>query len=294
MPIATVRSTPLALLVLSFAHFTGCAWVSSPVRNLENRLIYQPTVFPDGDYDPRGLEFEDAWFTADDGTRLHGWFCGHPNPRATLLVAHGNAGNLSHRQGLMRRLQHRLGVQAMIFDYRGYGRSEGAPSEEGVLMDARAARRWLSRRTGVGERDMVLLGRSLGGGVMVDLAARDGARGLILESTFTSMRDVAARQFPYTPVRYVMSNQFDSKAKIGDYHGPLLQSHGVDDTLIPLAQAQALHQRASGQKQFLAIPGGDHNWLPTSEYLNALDRFIESLPPPNQRLDRRADVGLAH
>ena len=146
----------------------------------------------------------------------------------------------------------------MGFDYRGYGRSEGTPSEAGVLADARAARTWLARRAGIGENQIVLMGRSLGGAVAVDLAA-DGARGLVLESTFTSMPEVGHAAMPWLPVRTLMQTQFNSLAKISNYHGPLLQSHGTADRLIPYAMGRQLFEGANEPKQFIAIAGGDHN-----------------------------------
>jgi fermentation-respiration switch protein FrsA (DUF1100 family) len=177
-------------------------------------------------------------------------------------------------------------VAAMVFDYRGYGRSDGVPTESGLLQDARAARRWLAERTGVDERQIVLLGESLGGGVAVDLAAHDGAAGLVLESTFTSLPDVARHHLPYLPVSFLMRNRFNSLAKIKDYHGPLMIAHGDADPLIPLEHAKRLHQAASGPKWLVTIPDAGHNWTPTAEYLDALDRFFDfvadqPLPSPS-------------
>lgn len=257
----------LCLLLVSSV---GCA--------LDRKFVFHPTVHPEGTWQPPGLAFEDAWFESADGTKLHGWYVPHPNPRATLLVCHGNAGNLSDRWPIMRLYRDHLGADAMIFDYRGYGRSAGKPEEHGVLADARAARTWLSRRTGVHPQDIVLVGRSLGGGVAVDLAANDGARGLVLESTFTSVPDTASRLMPWTPVRYLMSTQFNSLAKIPKFKGPLLQSHGDEDRLIAIDDAKRLHAAALKPKKFVTIPGAGHNWLPTPEYVAELSRFLDTLP----------------
>ncbi len=138
----------------------------------ENSLIFFPSVYPEGDWEPAGLTPEDAWFKADDGTELHGWYLPADNPRAVVLFAHGNGGNLSDRRDIIEALATRLGASVLAFDYRGYGRSKGQPTEEGVLADARAARRWLAERAGVPESQVVLMGESIGGAVMVDLAAR--------------------------------------------------------------------------------------------------------------------------
>ena len=243
----------------------------------EESLIFFPSQYPEGNWRPRDLEFEDAWFTAADGVKLHGWYVPCNAPRAVVLFAHGNAGNLSDRAEMLRYLQGPLRASVMIFDYRGYGRSEGQPNEEGVLADARAARAWLAQRAGVREQDIVLLGESLGGGVMVDLAAKDGARGLVLENSFTSLADVAGHHYPFFPARAMMRNRLDSLAKIGQYHGPLLIRHGDADTIIPFEQAQRLFAAANEPKRLLVVPGGDHNDPPTREYLAALDQFLAGL-----------------
>lgn len=243
---------------------------------MENSLIYFPSVYPDGFWNPPGLSFEDAWFEAPDGTKLHGWYVPHPHPRAVVLVAHGNAGNLSHRYELLESLAE-LGVSAMIFDYRGYGRSAGSPSEAGILADARAARRWLAERAGTSERQIVLMGESLGGGVMVDLAAKDGARALILENTFTSLPEVAAYHYPWLPVKTFMRTRLNAAAQIAGYHGPLLQFHGDADTIIPFALGRRLFEAAGEPKQFVVIAGGDHNDPRTPQWFAALDEFFTRL-----------------
>jgi len=243
----------------------------------EESLIFFPSKYPEGNWQPRGLEFEDAWFTAADGVKLHGWYVPCQSPRAIVLFAHGNAGNLSDRADMLRYLSGPLRASVMIFDYRGYGRSEGQPNEVGVLADARAARAWLAQRAGVREQDIVLLGESLGGGAMVDLAAKDGARGLVLENSFTSLVDVAAHHYPFLPVRMVMRNRLDSLEKIGQYHGPLLIRHGDADTIIPFEQAERMFAAANEPKRLLVVRGGDHNDPPTREYLAALDQFLADL-----------------
>jgi hypothetical protein len=243
----------------------------------EDLLIYFPARWPEGPWDPGGLPVEDAWFDAADGIRLHGWYVAHPRPRAVVLFCHGNAGNVAYWSDALRALYRQAGVSALLFDYRGYGRSEGKPSEAGLLSDARAARAWLARRAGIAERDVVLAGRSLGGAVAVDLAAADGARALILESTFSSLPDVAAFHYRWLPVRLLMRTRFDSLAKIGGYHGPLLQSHGPADTIVPYAFGRRLFQAANGPKQFIDLPGTDHNDPPPADYYRTLAAFLDRL-----------------
>ena len=226
---------------------------------LEERLIFIPLNFADDDWQPTGLTLEEARFEAADGTQLYGWYVPHPRPCATVLFSHGNAGNITHRADLLRGLHYRSGVSVLIYDYRGYGQSQGKPNEAGVLADARAARAWLARREGIAETDVVQMGESLGGGVAVDLAAADGARAVVLVSTFTSLPDVAARHYPWLPVRWLMKTRMDSVAKIGRYNGPLLQFHGNADTIIPYENGQRLFEAANEPKQFVTLPRHDHN-----------------------------------
>lgn len=271
----------------------GCAHMGplSPLAPLERKMVFHPVPFPEGNWEPRGLTYEDAWFHAKDGTRLHGWFVPHPDATAVVLFMHGNAGNISHRAHTLNILNQRHRLSVLAFDYRGYGRSEGKPSERGILDDARAARVWLARRTGVAEQDIVLMGRSLGGGVAVDLAAKDGARGLVLASTFTSLPDVGAHHFRWLPVHVLMSLRLDSLSKIEQYRGPLLQSHGDADRVIPYELGVQLFDAAPGRKQFVTIPNGDHNDPQTERYRVALDEFLATLPPPYRHPDNAGSLG---
>jgi uncharacterized protein len=249
-----------------------------PLGELERSLVFHPSRYPAGNWQPPGLAFEDAWFTAADGTRLHGWYVPHEHPRAVVLFCHGNAGSVADWADVPRVLHDRAGVAVMIFDYRGFGRSEGVPSEAGVLADARGARAWLAKRTGLAEQQIVLMGRSIGGGVAVDLAAADGARALVLESTFTSLPDAGQNALPWLPVKLLARMELNSLAKIGRYHGPLLQSHGTADRLIPFAQGRRLFDAANEPKQFFRVEGGDHNHPQPDAYYVALTAFLDALP----------------
>jgi fermentation-respiration switch protein FrsA (DUF1100 family) len=248
-------------------------------QSLDELLLFFPSKYPDGNWKPDGLKFEDAWFNAPGGPKLHGWFCPADHPRAVLLFAHGNAGNLSHRAAWMKFFQEQLHVTALIVDYRGYGRSEGTPTVEGILQDARAARKWLAGRAKVEEKQIVLMGESLGGAVVADLAGTDGARGLILQNTFSSLRDVAMVHYPRL-AWLVPAGKLDSAARIAKYKGPLLQSHGDADRTIPFDLGRKLFDAGPGPKQFYRIPGGDHNDPVPAEYLRRLDRFIGDMPGP--------------
>jgi len=243
----------------------------------ENSLIYFPSPYPEGYWSPAGLDFEDAWFQSADGTQLHGWYVPQENARAAVLFCHGNAGNIAYRVGILKMLHERVGVSVFIFDYRGYGRSAGTPNEAGIMADARAARAWLAAREKIAESDVVLMGESLGGAVAVDLAARQGARALVLESTFTSAPDMAGYHYPWLPVRWAMQTRLDSLGKIGDYHGPLLMAHGDADTIVPIQLGRRLFEAASEPKQFIVLSGHDHNDGMPAEYYDAVREFLEGI-----------------
>jgi uncharacterized protein len=249
-----------------------------PRFSLVNALLFHPRRYPEGDWETRDPAIEDVWFETADGVRINGWFSEAKQPRAVVLYAEGNAGNITGRRWVLKLFRDRMNATVLLFDYRGYGRSEGAPSTSGILADARAARHWLADRTGVPETSIVLVGNSLGGSVMVDLAASDGARALVLENTFSSLADVAAQHFPPVTAHVVVQRQLDSASRIRDYKGPLLQTHGDADTVIPYELGRRLFEAANEPKRFIRVPGGDHNDPPTRAYLDALERFLDTLP----------------
>lgn len=283
MPSRFPRLIPALLLVAT----CGCASLGrfSPLLPVERALLFYPSRFPERAAPPTS-QVEDAEFMTSDGLKLHGWYFDHPQPKAVVLFCHGNAGCVVDCAAEALRFNRRHQVALLLFDYRGYGRSEGQPSEAGILADGRAARDWLAQRTGVNPRDIVLMGRSLGGAVAVDLAADDGARGLVLESTFSSLPDVAGRHYPLLLPRWNMVYRLDSADKIRRYSGPLLQSHGDRDSVIPIELGRKLFAAARGPKRFVVIPGADHNDPQSEEYRVALDEFLAALPAVDAALER--------
>ena len=244
----------------------------------ENRLVFPARRYPRGDWNPTGLQFEDVFFESSDGTRLHGWYLDHPQPKAHLLYCHGNGEHVADLADLLALLQRDLDLAVFAFDYRGYGRSEGSAHEAGVLLDGRAAQTWLAERAGLEQSDLVLMGRSLGGAVAVDLAATNGARGLVLESTFTSLPDVASRLYRWAPVRLLMKTQFDSVNQIRQYEGQLLQSHGTADTLVPIDLGRRLFAAAPGaSNQLIELEELEHNDPQPAGYYRELTRFLSEL-----------------
>lgn len=240
----------------------------------EETLIFPAPRYPEGNWHPRGSALEEAEFTAADGTRLHGWYFPRDGAEGQLLYFHGNADFVPNLAPLASLLRRRCRVGVLIFDYRGYGRSEGRPHEKGILLDARAAHQWLCQRTGVAEDRVILMGRSLGGAVAVDLAAEKGARGLVLENTFTSLPDVAHYHFPWLPTRLCMRTRLNARAKIVQYRGPLLQSHGTADEVVPYPMGRALYEAAPGDKQFLTFEGLEHNDPHPAAYYETLRQFV--------------------
>ena len=281
-PLSPASGKPIArrrwwrlLKVAAASLMVGYAVVLGAIMLFEESLVFFPARQPLAGWDFPGAER--VWFEAADGARLHGWYLAHPQPRAVALFACGNGGNISYRADRLGELRGKLRVSILAFDYRGYGLSHGRPNERGVLLDARAARRWLAERAAINETDVVLWGESLGGGVMVDLASRDGSRGLVLERTFTSLPDVGALSFPFLPVRLLMRNRLDSLSKIAAYRGPLLACHGDIDSIIPCELGRRLFAAANEPKRFVQLPGIDHNDPLPEAWDDALDAFFDSL-----------------
>ncbi len=245
-------------------------------QTLDERLLFFPSKFPEGDWEPKDLKFEDVYFTAEDGTKLHGWYCPAENPRAVILIAHGNAGHVASRASWLQHLQQHLKVSVLMFDYRGYGRSEGTPTVDGAIQDAMAARAKLRELASVKDSEMLLMGESLGGAVVVQLAVKSAPKGLILQSTFSSLRDVADVHFPNLSW-LVPPKKLRSWEVIAQYKGPLLQSHGTVDQTIPFSLGEKIFMHANEPKEFVKIELADHNdWL-TEAYVKKLDQFIRDV-----------------
>lgn len=230
---------------------------------LETRLVYPAPSPESGDWSPAGGDYEEAWIDVPavpgaKAARVYGWFFGKPDAKHVVLYCHGNGNDVSDLPELARLLRDRLDAAVLVWDYRGYGKSEGTPNEAGVIADGLAAQRWLAERTGRKPADIVVIGRSLGGGVATAIAAEQGAALLVLQSTFTSLPDAAGTHYPWLPVRWLMQNRFDSLARIKRYEGPVLVSHGTKDEVVPFEQGMRLYDSAPGRKRFVELPNGMH------------------------------------
>jgi fermentation-respiration switch protein FrsA (DUF1100 family) len=224
----------------------------------------------------RGLDYETVALTTKDGISLNGWFVPVKQPRATVLFFHGNAGNISHRLETLE-LLHELGLAVFIFDYRGYGMSEGKPTEEGLYRDAEAAWEYLTVSRGIPAHEILLFGRSLGGAIAAYLANRHVAMGLVLESTFTSIPELAAQHYPWLPVRDMVRYRYDTGSRLPQVEMPVLIIHSPDDEIIPFTHSQALYDLARGPKCFVELKGSHNtgNLESRETYRRGWNKFIE-------------------
>lgn len=226
-----------------------------------------------------GLAYEDVYLQTSDGITLHGWFIPHSDSRQTLLLFHGNGGNISHRRDSIT-IYHRLGLNVFIFDYRGYGRSDGKPSEAGLYHDARSAWRYLTETRAIAAQDIILFGRSLGGAVAAKLATEVHAGALVLESTFSSASELARELLPLqsrlSPLRF----DFNTVAHVRRIKTPLLVIHSPEDEIIPYRLAENIYQAANQPKSMLKTRGDHNNGFLLSQpaYEQALGNFFSSLP----------------
>jgi len=225
---------------------------------MQHGLVFRPVSGLTATPDARGLPYQDVTLTTADGVAVHGWFLPAPDGSRGrhVLFLHGNAGNLSHRLYTLDVL-HRLGHPVLIIDYRGYGRSGGRPSEDGLHADGLAAWRHLTDERGVAREDIVLYGRSLGGAVAARLAAAVDPGALVLESTFPSLRELAAQHYPYAPAGWLLAYAFDTAAHLDSLRCPLLIAHSRDDEIVPWALASRLVAGAPPHT-FVSL-SGSHN-----------------------------------
>jgi fermentation-respiration switch protein FrsA (DUF1100 family) len=245
----------------------------------EDKLIFYPSA--EIILTPRhvGLEFQDLFFTTADGVRLNGWFVPHRDASVTLVWFHGNAGNISHRVENIKLLHEKVKINIFIFDYRGYGRSEGDISEAGTYQDGVAALEFVGKQLGVKAENLIIFGRSLGAAVAVEMAGRHESRALILESPFVSIPEMAKSVFPLLPIGSLLQTRYDNLEKIAKIKGPLLVLHGDRDEVIPYDHGRRVFNAAPGPKDFYTISGASHNdtyIVGGDAYFQRLRSFIET------------------
>jgi fermentation-respiration switch protein FrsA (DUF1100 family) len=241
----------------------------------QNKMVYFPTRELYRTPNSIGLDYDEVRLITADGLNLSAWYIPANSARGTVLFCHGNAGNISHRLDSIR-IFHTLGLDVLIFDYRGYGQSDGNPSEKGTYLDAQSALDYLVQIRDIPPHKIILFGRSLGGAVAAEIALRNNAGALIVESAFTSVPDLGTRYFPFFPVRYISRFHYSTIDKVDKICIPKLFIHSRDDDLIPYHHGKALYEKAALPKAFLEIQG-DHNegfLLSGDVYIEGLDNFL--------------------
>lgn len=254
---------------------TGYIGVSVLLTVFQSHMVYYPVRTIDTDPGSIELPFEDVFFESNDRVKLHGWFVPANPQQGVLLFCHGNGGNISHRLETIRILN-RLGLSVFIFDYRGYGRSEGKADEQGTYADAEAALRWIAQHQNRRHGEIIIMGRSLGGAIASWLAQKHTPKALILESAFTSISDLGAALYPWLPVRLLSRYRYSTREYITKVNCPVLIVHSFEDDLVPFSHGSRLFDLASEPKEFLELIGGHNDGFLVSgnRYLNGLEKFI--------------------
>ncbi len=276
---AAPRSLVKSVALPSLAMAGGLSALDLLRRRYQKSQLFLPERYPAGVWDPKalGLDIEDVWFASGDGVQLHGWWIAHPRAFGTLLYCHGNKGNIARRAPALRWLR-RAGLNLFAFDYRGYGRSDGAPSEAGLFLDVQAAHDYLTQERGIDPAKLLLFGHSLGGAVAIDGACHRPVAGLVVQSSFTDVRSMARHNNPKVPLHLIATNQFRSITKVGELAMPKLFIHGTADETIPLAMGQELFLAAALPKEFLTVDKSGHNGVEArggEAYVRRLRRFAE-------------------
>jgi fermentation-respiration switch protein FrsA (DUF1100 family) len=247
---------------------------------LEKSLVFYPASPAESWETPVDPRTQDVWFTDAIGAKLHGWWLPPNNPGAgAVLVAHGNGGNVSGRGALAWNLHRTLDAGVLLFDYPGYGKSEGKPDEAGCYSSGDAAFKWLTEVAKIPSNQIVLLGESLGGGTAVELATRHEHRALVLVFTFTSLPAAAKFHYPWLPTQWLMRTRFDNLAKIKQCPRPVFIAHGTADEVIPFHHGETLFAAANEPKEFFPMGGATHNILLGDDFYAALARFLAEKAP---------------
>ena len=250
-------------ILLVYVYFSQSSLVYFPLKNIRVTPLQA------------GMEYKEVNFASKDGKKLNGWFIPADGPKGVLLFCHGNAGNISHRMESIR-IFHEIGLSVFIFDYRGYGKSEGIASENGTYLDAEAAWEYLIIQKHYDASQITVFGRSIGASIAAKIAAAKNPRALIVESSFTSITDLGAQLYPFLPVRLLSRFRYDTLKYIKEVRSPVLVIHSSEDEIIPFSHGEAIFKAANPPKEFLEIQGS-HNegfWLSRTVYSKAIEKFI--------------------
>jgi uncharacterized protein len=251
----------------------GASVLGQDLSAIENALLYFPTKNIDATPDKINLKFDEIELETADKVKLSAWWTPNDNARATLIFSHGNAGNIGNRLDKLK-IFHDLGLNVLLYDYRGYGKSEGRPSENGLYADAQAAYDYTINEKKIPVDQIISYGESLGGPVAAHLAANNKVKAVILESTFTNLEDMALLRMPL--LAGLAKSKFDTMADVANIKSPVLVLHSPNDEIVPYAQGQKLFEAVKTPKQFVKLQG-DHNngfWKSKNKYVKGLDEFV--------------------
>lgn len=240
----------------------------------QKHLVFHPSKNINSTPAHLGLSFENVEMKTEDGVRLHGWFMPAENDERAIILFHGNAGNISDRVYFLNSLKD-LGLNIFIFDYRGFGQSEGSPDEEGLYADGRAAWNYVTEERGIEPSEIILFGRSLGSVVATKLATENTAGALLLDAPFVSGADLGADIYPWLPVRMLMKYEFANDERIRSINIPVLIAHSRTDRVIPYSHGKKLFEMANEPKQFVELDGRHGaGFDERGHYLGSIQQFI--------------------
>ena len=270
-----VRRLALLSVVLSVLALVGYGIAVVVMLGIEPSLVYMPTKSGQEWSEKPSAEIQDVTLTTPDG-QMNAWYLPAEKPDIALMICHGTGGNLSIRGQGLPEYRSRFHASVLVFDYPGYGKSDGEPTEAGCYNVANAAYDFLVSKKGFKPENVVIYGESLGGGVAVDLAARHEHRALVLVKTFASIPDMARERWSTWSSSPLVRNRFDSVAKIKNCKAPIFVAHGDRDRVIPLAEAKKLYEAAPTPKKFFLLQGSDHNDPLPPAFYDALAAFVRN------------------
>jgi uncharacterized protein len=245
---------------------------------LEKKMVYHPATAKEYWSPPPGLAFEDVTFTSSTGDSIHAWWCFDSKATFTILFSHGNAGNLSGHAWIIAEMRRWFPCNVLIYDYPGFGKSTGVPSEAGCYAAGHAAYDWLTKTMNIKPDELHLMGQSLGCAMACELAVKVEHRSLILLCPFTTIRDRGQEIMAIFPVRWLMSHHYDNKSKLERYHKPLLIGHSTTDEVIPFHHGKNLFDAAgTKEKTFVTMPNIAHSEVPP-EFFQAMKKFLNVTP----------------
>ncbi|MFN7844576.1 MAG: alpha/beta hydrolase [Pirellula sp.] len=263
--------------ILVFMLWTYIATLAALIV-LEPRMLFPAPNPSQGDWEPAKFDATDVWVQGGDNSQIHVWTFKHITPRATIVFSHGNGEDLGSLGGELLELSRKLSVNVVAYDFRGYGKTGGKANQANILADAATVGKWVRDQPAWSNVPVIPMGRSLGGAAAIEMATELQAPGIILDRTFSSAVDVAASIYPVFPVRLLMKNHFPSEEKIKLYSGRVLQFHGDVDSIVPIQFGRKLYDACpADNKEFVEVPGLEHNDLHSQTFWEKASAFIEEL-----------------